>query len=101
MGGDGIEPPTPSDDYVTKPFHYAELLAGIGSLLKRVSRVANRDQLRVGDPVVNTASKQVTVARRGRVRPCGLGCLRADHRHPREKAATERSSLCPRRRLVR
>jgi len=28
---------------------------------KRVSRVANRDQLRVGDLVVNTLSKQVTV----------------------------------------
>ncbi len=51
-----------ADDYVTKPFHYPELRARIGSLLKRVSRVANRDQLRVGDLVVNTLSKQVTVA---------------------------------------
>jgi DNA-binding response OmpR family regulator len=51
-----------ADDYVTKPFHYPELLARIGALLKRVSRVANRDQLRVGDLVVNTLSKQVTVA---------------------------------------
>jgi DNA-binding response OmpR family regulator len=51
-----------ADDYVTKPFHYPELLARIGVLLKRVSRVANRDQLRVGDLVVNTLSKQVTVA---------------------------------------
>src|SRR5947208_10514094 len=51
-----------ADDYVTKPFHYPELLARIAALLKRVSRVANRDQLRVGDLVVNTLSKQVTVA---------------------------------------
>jgi len=51
-----------ADDYVTKPFHYPELLARIGALLKRVSRVADRDQLRVGDLVVNTLSKQVTVA---------------------------------------
>jgi DNA-binding response OmpR family regulator len=51
-----------ADDYVTKPFHYPELLARIGALLKRVSRVANRDQLRVGELVVNTLSKQVTVA---------------------------------------
>ncbi len=51
-----------ADDYVTKPFHYPELLARIAALLKRVSRVANRDQLRVGELVVNTLSKQVTVA---------------------------------------
>src|SRR6476661_10856673 len=51
-----------ADDYVTKPFHYPELLARIGAVLKRVSRVANRDQLRVGELVVNTLSKQVTVA---------------------------------------
>jgi DNA-binding response OmpR family regulator len=51
-----------ADDYVTKPFHYPELLARIGVLLKRVSRVANRDQLRVGDLVVNTLSKTVTLA---------------------------------------
>ncbi|MDX6519639.1 MAG: two-component system, OmpR family, response regulator [Gaiellales bacterium] len=50
-----------ADDYVTKPFHYPELLARIGALLKRVSRTADRDQLRVGELVVNTLSKQVTV----------------------------------------
>ncbi|MDX6546950.1 MAG: two-component system, OmpR family, response regulator [Gaiellales bacterium] len=50
-----------ADDYVTKPFHYPELLARIGALLKRVSRTATRDQLRVGELVVNTLSKQVTV----------------------------------------
>jgi DNA-binding response OmpR family regulator len=51
-----------ADDYVTKPFHYPELLARIGVILKRVARVATRDQMRVGELVVNTLSKQVTVA---------------------------------------
>jgi DNA-binding response OmpR family regulator len=56
---------------ITKPFHYPELLARIGALLKRVSRVANRDQLRVGDLVVNTLSKQVTVRLDGLRRAIG------------------------------
>jgi hypothetical protein len=33
-----------------KPFHYPELVARIGPLLKPVSRVANRDQLPGGRP---------------------------------------------------
>jgi DNA-binding response OmpR family regulator len=50
-----------ADDYVTKPFHYPELLARIGGLLKRVSRVDERHLLAVGELVVNTLSKQVKV----------------------------------------
>ena len=51
-----------ADDYVTKPFHYPELLARIGALLKRVSRTDDRHVLHVGELVVNTSSKQVTLA---------------------------------------
>jgi two-component system phosphate regulon response regulator PhoB len=51
-----------ADDYVTKPFHYPELLARIGGLLKRVSRTDDRRVLHVGELVVNTSSKQVTLA---------------------------------------
>jgi DNA-binding response OmpR family regulator len=50
-----------ADDYVTKPFHYPELLARIVGLLKRVSRVDERHLLAVGELVVNTLSKQVKV----------------------------------------
>jgi DNA-binding response OmpR family regulator len=50
-----------ADDYVTKPFHYPELLARMAGLLKRVSRVDERHLLGVGELVVNTLSKQVTV----------------------------------------
>jgi DNA-binding response OmpR family regulator len=50
-----------ADDYVTKPFHYPELLARIAGLLKRVSRTDDRHRLVVSELVVNTLSKQVTV----------------------------------------
>jgi DNA-binding response OmpR family regulator len=50
-----------ADDYVTKPFHYPELLARIAALLKRVSRAHDRHVIRVGDLVVNTMSREVTM----------------------------------------
>ena len=51
-----------ADDYVTKPFHYPELLARIGAVLKRVSRAREAHQLAYGDLVVNVLSREVTVA---------------------------------------
>jgi DNA-binding response OmpR family regulator len=48
-----------ADDYVTKPFHYPELLARIGALLKRVSRVRESHLLRCGSLTVNTLSREV------------------------------------------
>jgi DNA-binding response OmpR family regulator len=50
-----------ADDYVTKPFHYPELLARIAVLLKRVRRLQQREQLRVGELVVDTLAREVTV----------------------------------------
>jgi two-component system phosphate regulon response regulator PhoB len=50
-----------ADDYVTKPFHYPELLARIGGLIKRASRIDERHKLIVDDLVVNTLSKEVTL----------------------------------------
>ena len=51
-----------ADDYVTKPFHYPELLARIGAVLKRVSRARDAHQLAYDDLVVNILSREVTVA---------------------------------------
>jgi DNA-binding response OmpR family regulator len=51
-----------ADDYVTKPFHYPELLARIGAVLKRVSRARDAHQLAYGNLVVNILSREVTVA---------------------------------------
>ena len=51
-----------ADDYVTKPFHYPELLARIGAVLKRVTRARDAHQLTYGDLAVNMLSREVTVA---------------------------------------
>jgi DNA-binding response OmpR family regulator len=51
-----------ADDYVTKPFHYPELLARIGAVLKRVSRARSAHRLSHGELVVNMLSREVTVA---------------------------------------
>jgi DNA-binding response OmpR family regulator len=51
-----------ADDYVTKPFHYPELLARIGAVLKRVSRARDAHRLAYGELVVNMLSREVTVA---------------------------------------
>ena len=50
-----------ADDYVTKPFHYPELLARIGAVLGRVSRGRDRQVIRYGELAVNTLSREVTV----------------------------------------
>ncbi len=52
--------PEPAD--ITKPFHYPELLARIGAVLKRVTRARDAHQLSYGDLAVNILSREVTVA---------------------------------------
>ncbi|HET7170140.1 MAG TPA: response regulator transcription factor [Gaiellales bacterium] len=51
-----------ADDYVTKPFHYPELLARIGAVLKRVSRARDAHELKYGELAVNMLSREVTIA---------------------------------------
>jgi DNA-binding response OmpR family regulator len=52
-----------ADDYLVKPFHYPELRARIGAVLKR--RAERRDgPLRVGELVVDPARRRVWLGRR-------------------------------------
>jgi DNA-binding response OmpR family regulator len=52
-----------ADDYVTKPFKYAELRARIGAVLRR-SESARRGPSRVGELIVDPARRKVTVGGR-------------------------------------
>ncbi|MFQ6042395.1 MAG: winged helix-turn-helix domain-containing protein [Candidatus Poribacteria bacterium] len=49
-----------SDDYLTKPFAFSELLARIQALLRRATGAAEPTQLVVGDLVLDLISRSVT-----------------------------------------
>jgi two-component system, OmpR family, response regulator len=48
------------DDYLTKPFAFAELLARVQALVRRASRSAEATTLTVGDLVLDLLSRRVT-----------------------------------------
>jgi two-component system OmpR family response regulator len=50
------------DDYLTKPFAFAELLARVQALVRRASRAPEPTTLTVGDLVIDLLSRKVTRA---------------------------------------
>lgn len=52
-----------ADDYVIKPFHYPELVARIGAILRRRSEEREGPR-RIGDLVIDTAQRRVRVGDR-------------------------------------
>lgn len=51
---------TGSDDYLTKPFAFSELLARIQALIRRAGGVSEPTRLAVGDLLVNLLTREVT-----------------------------------------
>jgi two-component system OmpR family response regulator len=49
-----------SDDYLTKPFAFSELLARVQALMRRASGLSEPTQLNVGDLSVNLLTREVT-----------------------------------------
>jgi DNA-binding response OmpR family regulator len=50
-----------ADDYVAKPFHYPELAARIGAVLRRSRSRRERGVIRVGDLRIDPASREVRI----------------------------------------
>ena len=53
-----------ADDYVTKPFSIAELLARIRAIFRRLHKVEVEETIRIGDCVVDLAKHTITRSRR-------------------------------------
>ncbi len=52
---------TGSDDYITKPFAFSELLARVQALIRRMSGLSEPTRLTVGDLSINLLTREVTV----------------------------------------
>jgi len=56
---------TGSDDYLTKPFAFSELLARVQALIRRASGLSEPTRLTVGDLSINLLTREVTRGARG------------------------------------
>jgi DNA-binding response OmpR family regulator len=53
-----------ADDYVVKPFHYPELVARLGALIRRSRGATVRDEIRVGSLSIDRHGRRVTLGGR-------------------------------------
>jgi DNA-binding response OmpR family regulator len=53
-----------ADDYVAKPFHYPELLARLGALIRRSRGATLREEIRVGALVIDRNARRATLGGR-------------------------------------
>ena len=83
-----------ADDYVAKPFHYPELLARLGALIRRSRGATLREEIRVGPLAIDRNARRATLGG-PRARPLGQGVrapLRARQRTRR--GSSPRASCC-------
>ena len=72
------------DDYLTKPFAFAELSARLQALLRRSTRAPETTRLEVGDVVLDLISREVTVGGKTvELQPREFSLLEYLMRHPR------------------
>ena len=77
------------DDYLTKPFAFAELSARIQALIRRSTRTPEATRLTVGDVEMDLVARTVTVGGRGvELQPREFSLLEYLLRHP-ERAVTK------------
>ena len=53
-----------ADDYVPKPFHYPEVLARLGALIRRSRGATLREEIRVGALAIDRNARRATLAGR-------------------------------------